>query len=169
VAEVTDIFRKGGKNKKNIINFTKNKKMPKSTSSSNSIMALIYNAVAWANIADNASAAPLTDISIALATASGAVADTMATNIATYTNYVGQVVARSVAGWTAPSGGAVSNVAQITFPQCGVTGNTITSAKTGVGLGAVAVLHYGDLNAPITVSNLIQPVFAIGAVTITES
>lgn len=143
--------------------------MPKSTASSNAIMALIYNATPWANVADNASASPITAIYIALATASGAVADTMSTNEATYTNYVRQSATRSVAGWTAPSGGAVSNVAQITYPQCGVTGNTITSAKTGVATGASAVLHYGDLNAPIIVSNLIQPVFAIGAITITEA
>ena len=143
--------------------------MPKSTASSNAIMALIYNATAWANVADNASASPITAIYIALATASGAVADTMSTNEATYTDYVRQSATRSVAGWTAPSGGATSNVAQITYPQCGVTGNTITSAKTGVATGASAVLHYGDLNAPIIVSNLIQPVFAIGAITITEA
>jgi hypothetical protein len=143
--------------------------MPKSTSTSNAILALIYNATAWANIADNAASSPITNIYIALATASGAVSDTMSTNEATYTNYVRQAVARTTGGWTAPSGSSTSNVAQITYPQCGVTGNTITSAKTGVATGASAVLHYGDLNAPITVSNLIQPVFAIGAVTITEA
>lgn len=32
--------------------------MPKSTSASNSILALVYNATAWANVADNASASP---------------------------------------------------------------------------------------------------------------
>ena len=143
--------------------------MPKSTKASNAIMALIYNATAWANIADNAASSPITNIYVALATASGSVGDTMATNEATYTNYLRQTVARTTSGWTAPSGGSTSNVAQITYPQCGVTGNTITSAKTGVGSGTAAVLHYGDLNAPIVVSNLIQPVFAIGAITITES
>lgn len=143
--------------------------MPKSTASSNAIMALIYNATTWANVAINATTSPITDIYIALSTASGAVGDTMSTNEATYTNYARQSVVRSTSGWTAPSGGATSNVAQITFPQCGVTGNTITSAKTGTATGASTVLHYGDLNASIIVSNLIQPVFAIGAVTITEA
>lgn len=143
--------------------------MPKSTSTCNSLLALLYNATAWANIADNAASSPITQISVALATASGGFGDTMSTNEATYTNYLRVNVPRTTGGWTVPSSRAISNVAQITFAQCGVTGNTITSAKTGVGAGAVAVLHYGDLNAPITVSNLIQPVFAIGAVTITES
>lgn len=143
--------------------------MPKSSSTCNSILALIYNATAWANIADNASSSPITTISVALATATGAVGDTMATNEATYTNYLRVTVARTTGGWTAPASRATSNAAQITFAQCGASGNTITSAKTGVGAGASAVLHYGDLNASIAVSNLIQPVFAIGAMSITES
>lgn len=143
--------------------------MPKSTTTCNNILALIYNATAWANIADNAASSPITTISVALATATGAVGDTMATNEATYTNYVRVTVARTTGGWTAPASRATSNAAQITFAQCGASGNTITSAKTGVGAGASAVLHYGDLNASIAVSNLIQPVFAIGAMTITES
>lgn len=143
--------------------------MPKGTTSCNNILALIYNATAWANVADNAAASPITNIYLALATASGAPADTMSTNEATYTNYVRQTVARTTSGWTAPSGGSTSNVAVINYAQCGVTGNTITSGKTGVATGASAVLHYGDLNAPIIVSNLIRPTFDPGAVTITES
>lgn len=143
--------------------------MPKSTNTCNNILALIYNATAWANIADNASTSPITNIYVALATASGAVGDTMSTNEATYTNYARQTVARTTGGWTAPASRSTSNAAQITFPQCGASGNTITSAKTGKASGASDVFHYGDLNAPITVSNLIQPVFAIGAITITES
>jgi hypothetical protein len=93
----------------------------------------------------------------------------MSTNEATYTNYARQTVARSTGGWTAPASRVTQNVAQITFPQCGVTGNTITSAKAGKATGASDVFHYGDLNSSIAVSNLIQPVFAAGAVTITES
>jgi hypothetical protein len=143
--------------------------MPKSTNTCNNFLALLYNATPWANIADNADSAPITNIYVALATATGAVGDTMSTNEATYTNYARQTVERSTSGWTAPSSRATGNAAQITFPQCGVTGNTITSAKAGKASGASDVFHYGDLNAPIAVSNLIQPVFAIGAMTITEA
>ena len=143
--------------------------MPKSTNTCNNFLALIYNATAWANIADNAASSPVTNIYVALSTVTGAVGDTMSTNEATYTNYARQTVVRSTSGWVAPSSRATSNAAQITFPQCGASGNTITSAKTGKATGASDVFHYGDLNAPISVSNLIQPVFAIGAVTITES
>jgi hypothetical protein len=143
--------------------------MAKSTNTCNNLLALIYNATPWANIADNAASAPITTISIALATASYAVGNTMSTNEATYTNYVRQTVPRSTSGWTVPASRATSNAAQITFPQCGASGNTITSASCGKGSGASDLFHYGDLNASIAVSNLIQPVFAIGAITITES
>ncbi len=143
--------------------------MPKSTAICNNFLALVYNATAWANIADNAASSPTTNIFVALSTVSGAVGDTMSTNEATYTNYTRQSLPRSTSGWTAPASRATSNAAQVTFPQCGASGNTITSAKTGKATGASDVFHYGDLNAPITVSNLIQPVFAIGAITITES
>lgn len=143
--------------------------MPKSTATCDNIIGLYYNATPIANIADNAAASPTTNVYVALATASYGPASTMSSNETAYTNYVRQTVARTTGGWTAPSSGATSNVAAIDFPQCGVTGATITSAATGKAAGASDIFHYGDLNSSIAVSNLIQPRFPIGAVTITES
>lgn len=143
--------------------------MPKSTAACNSFLALVYNATAWANVADNAASSPATVIQVALATASYTVSSTLSSNEATYTNYVRQTLPRSTSGWTAPSARQTSNAAAVDYPQCGVTGNTITSAAAGIGAGAGTPIHYGDLNSPITVSNLIQPRFAIGAITITEA
>ncbi len=143
--------------------------MPKATTTCNNILALIYNATPWANIADNAVSSPITTIQAALATASYNAASNAGSNETVYTNYVRQTVARSVAGWTAPSGGATSNAAAIEYPQCGVTGATITSMSTAKAAGASEIFHYGDLNSPIAVSNQIQPRFPIGAVTITEA
>lgn len=143
--------------------------MPKATATCNNIVGLYYNATPIANIADNAAASPITLVYVALATASYSVSSTLASNETVYTNYVRQSTARTTGGWTAPSGGATSNVAAIEYPQCGVTGATITSAATGKSTGAADVFHYGDLNAPIAVSNQIQPRFPIGAVTITEA
>ena len=93
----------------------------------------------------------------------------MATNETAYTNYVRQAIDRTTSGWTVPSGGATSNAAAIEYPACGVTGATITSAAVGKTTGAAAIFHYGDLNAPIAVSNAIQPRFPIGSATITEA
>lgn len=144
--------------------------MPKSTSLCNSLLALLYNATAIADVAENDSSSPMTLVYVALATASYSAASTQASNETAYTNYARQSTARSTSGWTAPSGGQTENVAAIEFPQCGVTGATITSACTGKdSSGAGIIWHYGDLNASIAVSNQIQPRFAAGAITITES
>lgn len=142
--------------------------MPKGTVTCNNIINLYYRAEAIANIADNAAASPITNIKMRLATDSYGPSSTGSSNEATYTNYAAQDVSRSDTGWTEASGGATSNAAAIEFPQCGASGNTITSACASKGAGASDVFHYGDLNASIAVSNQIQPRFAAGAVTITE-
>ena len=143
--------------------------MPKGTTTCNNIVNLYYRAEAIANIADNAAASPVTNVKMRLATASYTAANNGSSNEATYTNYAAQDVPRSASGWTAASGGATSNVAAIEFPQCGASGNTITSASATKGAGASDLWHYGDLNSSIAVSNQIQPRFPSGAVTITEA
>ncbi len=144
--------------------------MPKSTSICNSFLALLYNATAWANVADNASSSPMANTHMRLHTASLTGAANQSTSETAYTNYGGVAVARTTAGWTAPSGGATSNTAAIEFAQCGVTGATITTASVGKDIsGAGIIFHFGDLNDPIAVSNQIQPRFPAGAVTITET
>jgi hypothetical protein len=144
--------------------------MPKGTATCNNILKLLYNATAWADVAENDSSSPIATIEVALATASYSGASTLASNETAYTNYARQSTARTTSGWTAASGGANENVDPIEFPQCGASGATITSAATGKpGGGAAEIFHYGDLNASIAVSNQIQPRFAAGAVTITET
>lgn len=143
--------------------------MPKSTPTCNSIVNLMYRATAWATVADNAASTPLTNTYVAFHTGNlTAATNSQAENETAYTNYARQAVARST-GWTAASGGATSNVAAISFPQCGVTGSTLTHVSTGVAVsGATAVWHYGALNASLAVSSGITPQFAIGSLTITE-
>jgi len=143
--------------------------MPKSTAASNSIINLMYRAVAWANVADNAAASPLTNVYVALHTADlTASTNSQAEDETAYTDYARQAVARST-GWAAASGGATENAATISFPQCGASGATLTHVSTGVGAsGATAVWHYGALNSSLAVSSGITPQFAAGALTITE-
>jgi hypothetical protein len=143
--------------------------MPKSTSTCNSIVNLMYRATAWANVADNASSSPLTNTYVGLYTASPGTGNNQTTNETSYTDYARQAVARST-GWDAASGGATANAAAITFPQCGVTGATLTDVAIGTVLsGAGTVWHYGALNSPLAVSSGITPQFAAGALTVTES
>jgi hypothetical protein len=144
--------------------------MPKSTVTCNNIVNLMYRATAWANVADNAASSPLTNTHVGLHTADlTAGTNSQAQNETGYTNYARQAVARST-GWAAASGGATQNAATISFPQCGVTGATLTHVSTGVGSsGATAVWHYGALNSSLAVANGITPQFAAGALTVTES
>lgn len=144
--------------------------MPKSTSASNAIINLLYRAVAWANIADNAASSPLSAIFISLHTASlTAGGSGQNENETSYTNYARQSTARS-SGWAAASAGQTSNAGQVNFPQCGATGATLTYVATGRAVsGAGEVFHYGALNSSLAVANGITPQFAIGALTVTES
>lgn len=144
--------------------------MPKGTTTANDILALYLNATAISNIADNAAASPNTNTYAALHTASPGSGGGQNTNETAYTNYARVAVARTTGGWSAPSGGASQNAALIQFPQCGVTGATLTHVSVGKASSGAGVLWWhGALSSSLAVSNLIQPQFAAGALTITET
>lgn len=145
--------------------------MGKSTASSNSILALIYNAVAWANLADNTATSPLTNIYISLHKGAVAVGDSQTANEADYGNYTRLAIARTTAGFEVPSGGSTSNKALAQFLECNGGSNVITHVATGTAASPTAgiVLHTGALSSPRTVSAGIQPQFAPNALVITES
>ena len=68
--------------------------MPKSTTFSNDLAALIFNATAIANIADNAASSPLTNLYLSLHTSSPGTGGSQTTNETSYTNYARVAVAR---------------------------------------------------------------------------
>lgn len=143
--------------------------MPKSTTFCNDLAALVFNATAIANLADNAASAPLTNLYLSLHTASPGIGGSQLTNETAFTNYVRIAVARTVGGWTVASG-VSTNAALAQFAQCGVTGATITHVAIGTAAsGAGKVLYAGALNSPLSVSNLIQPQFSAAALTATET
>lgn len=144
--------------------------MPKSTATCNSILALIFNATAWADIAENDSSSPSTNLYISLHTASPGVGNNQTTNETSYTNYVRVAVLRTTGGWDAPSAAATANAALVQFAQCGVTGADITHVAIGTASsGAGTVLYQGALSSTLSVANGIQPQFAIGALDVTET
>jgi hypothetical protein len=144
--------------------------MPKSTATCNKILALILNATAWDGIAENDSSSPNTNLYLSLHTASPGIGNDQQTNETSYTNYVRVAVVRTTSGWDVPSGGASANAALVQFAQCGVTGATITHVSLGTSSsGAGTVLYQGALNASLAVANGIQPQFAAGALTLTET
>lgn len=144
--------------------------MPKSTSASNSILALIFNATTWADIAENDSSSPATNLYLSLHTADPGVGGAQTTNETAYTNYARIAIARTTGGWDAPSAGATANAALAQFAQCGASGATLTHVAIGTASsGAGLVLYAGALTSSLAVANGIQPQFAAGALDVTES
>lgn len=144
--------------------------MPKSTATCNSILALIFNATAWADIAENDSSTPSTNLYLSLHTGDPGVGGAQTTNETAYTNYARIAVARTTSGWDVPSGGATANAALAQFAQCGVTGATITHVAIGTASsGTGTVLYAGALSSSLAVANGIQPQFAAGALDVTET
>jgi hypothetical protein len=115
------------------------------------IMALVFNATAWGNYADNAATSPQTNISWALHTADPGDAGTQTTSESAYTNYARISVARTSGGHTV-TGGSVSPVANVDFASSGASGTTITHFSTGkTGGGATAILWSGTVTPNIAV------------------
>jgi hypothetical protein len=136
------------------------------------ILQLIFNAIAWANYADNAAASPQTNIAIALHTADPGTSGNQATSEATYTGYARASVARTVGGWTVVGVGPAncSPVSNITFPVGGTgAGSTLTNFTTGkTGGGATPILWSGTVTPNIVAGSGVTPVLTT-ATTITLS
>lgn len=142
--------------------------MSKANSTENALLLLIFNATTWDLIAENDTTSPATNLYVALHTSDPGEAGAQNTNETAYTNYARVAVARSGAGWTV-TGSSTVNAALIQFPQCGVTGATVTHVSIGTAsAGAGTILYSGALNSSLAVSNLIQPQFAAAALTVTE-
>jgi len=146
--------------------------MPKSTDTCNKLLALLFNATAWANIADNASASPLTNLYLSLHTADPGIGNSQLTNEISSVNYVGYVriaVARTAGGWTVATNTAI-NAALAQFAQCAGSGGTVTHVAIGTASsGAGNVLYAGELNSPLAIALNIQPQFNASALTVTET
>ncbi len=127
--------------------------MSKGNTFENDLLRLIFNAVAIANIADNAAASPLTNLFVSLHTADPGEAGDQTTSEISYTGYARVSVARTVGGWTVTAN-SVSPVANIEFGQMtGGAGGTATHAAVGtVVSGAGKILYKGALTPTISVT-----------------
>lgn len=134
--------------------------MSKSNTTENDILKAVLQWTdpswrAWANLY------------LALYTSDPGEAGTAITNETAYTNYARQTIVKAT-GWT-DGGSSFTNSALIQFPQCGVTGATLTHVSVvTTASGAGQILYSGALNSSLAVANLIQPQFAIGSLTINE-
>jgi len=143
--------------------------MAKSTTTCNRLLLLIFNALTWATIADNAAASPLTNLFLSLHTADPGVGNSQQTNETGYSNYARVPVIRTSAGWTVASNTA-ANAALVQFAQCGASGSTLTHVAIGTAATGVGnVLYSGPLNSSLAVASGIQPQFNSAALTVTET
>jgi ethanolamine ammonia-lyase small subunit len=134
------------------------------------LLDLLFLNTAIANVGDASGlggSAAAGSAQVSLHTSALADTDTsLTTNEADYTGYARATVARSGSGWTR-SGSTMSNAALIQFGQK-TAGADDTVVHAGIGListGDVLRIH-ADLTADLTVSDGVNPQFAIGALDI---
>jgi hypothetical protein len=141
--------------------------MSKSNAFENSLLKLIFNATAIANLADNAATSPLTNLYVSLHTADPGEAGDQSTSEATYTGYARVAVLRTSGGWTVTNN-SVSPVANIDFGNCTAGTNTITYFGVGTAASGAGVLYYsGTVTPSISVSSGVTPRLTTAS-TITE-
>lgn len=128
-----------------------------SNTTETALLALIFNATAWGNYADNAASTPQTNIAMALHTADPGEAGSQTTSEAAYTSYARGSVARTSGGWTVSNPTAVL-VANLDFAAATGGSETETFFSTGkTGGGATAILFSGTVTPNIVVSNGVTP------------
>lgn len=115
------------------------------------IMALIFNATAWANMADNAGSSPNTNIAVALHTADPGESGTQSTSESAYTSYARVNVPRTNVGWTV-TGNSVSPAGNIDFPAGTGGSGTITHFSAGKTGGGTSAIHMSGTVTPNVVS-----------------
>lgn len=131
--------------------------MSKGNTFENDWLLLVFNATGIANIADNASSSPLTNLYVSLHTGDPGEAGDQTTNECAYTSYARVAVARSGSGWTV-SGNSVSPAAEIAFPAA--TGGTETATHFAVGTAASStgkILYKGTVAPNISISSGVTP------------
>lgn len=123
-----------------------------------SVLGLIFNATAIANIAQNNASSPSTALWLSLHSADPGETGNQATSELSYTGYARVAVARTTGGWVVASG-SVSPVSAISFPQATST-STGTATYAAVGLssaGAGTPLYKGALTPSINFGQNVTP------------
>lgn len=141
--------------------------MSKSNAFETDILALYLNGTATADLAENDTTGPLTDLYLALHTADPGEAGTQDTNEVAYTGYARTICPRTSAGFTV-SGNTATLTSARSFPAC--TGGSATATHFSLGVastGATKILYSGTVTPNISISNGVTPQLGTGT-TITE-
>lgn len=113
------------------------------------ILKLILQGVAIADLAEDDSSSPATNLYASLHTANPGESGDQSTSEVAYTSYARVAVVRSGSGWTV-TGDAAENAAAVTFPKA--TGGTATALFWGVGTAASGtgkLLYYGPIGSVV--------------------
>ena len=132
--------------------------MSKSNTFEDDLLKLIFNGTPIANLADNATASPLTALYIALHTADPGEAGQQNTNEVSYTGYSRVSVARTTAGWEVTNG-SVSPKAAIEFGEmtAGTPGNAVYASVGTHATGGGKILYRGALSPAVAYNVGVQP------------
>lgn len=141
--------------------------MSKGDTFENDYLKLIFNGTAIANIADNASASPLTNLYLSLHSADPGEAGSQTTSELSYTGYARVAVARTSSGFTV-TGNTVALTSTMSFGACTAGSGTATYFAIGTASsGAGKILYSGPVTPQLTIGVGTTPQLTIGT-TVTE-
>lgn len=122
----------------------------------NTLLLLLFNATAIANVADNAASSPITNVYVSLHTADPGNGN-QTTSEAAYTSYARVAGLRTSGGWTV-STNTVVPAATVSFPAATGGSETETYAGIGKSISGAGVLWFsGAISPTIAVSNGVTP------------
>lgn len=124
--------------------------MSKSNTFEEDLLKLIFNGTPIANLADNATAAPATNLYLALHTADPGESGVQSTSEVNYTGYARVPVARTSAGWVV-TGNSVSPAAAIEFGEmtAGTPGIAVYASIGVAQAGTGKILYRGALTPAV--------------------
>lgn len=141
--------------------------MSKSDALENDILDLLFNGTAIADLAENDTTSPATNLYVSLHTGDPGDTGDQTTSEAGYTSYARVAVARTSGGWTV-TGNSVSPAANIEFPAATGGSETITHFGIGTGISGAGYLMYaGTVTPNLSVSSGVTPRLTTAS-TITE-
>jgi hypothetical protein len=141
--------------------------MSKGNTFENDFLKLIFTATAIANIADNASSSPLTNLYLSLHTADPGEAGDQTTSEIAYTSYARKAVARTGVGFTVSTNTVVLAADQDFVAGTGGSGTATHFAIGTASSGAGKILYKGTVTPNIVCGNGVTPRLTTGT-TITE-
>lgn len=136
--------------------------MSASNAFENSLLLLFFQATTWANVAQNASASPITSWQLSLHTADPGEAGDQSTSEIAYTSYARVGVARTAGGFNV-SNNVASLAANTDFPAG--TGGSGTATHVGLGnanAGAGVLQLSGTITPNIVCGNGVTPRLTTG-------